>query len=435
VADPEHLARLRGPASVWNRWRAEHPTVQPDLSGADLAGAQLGTRNWQESYTPKELLQLVEDRGGLPNLRRVNFTGANLSGAVLQDLDFEESNLSSVNMARADLRSAHLRLVNLYAADLRSVDARGASFYRAHMSAADMTDADMRGASMDHVEFGGAVLANANLEECYFGFSRLDGVNATNARLKFAGLPHADLSDANFENADLYGATLEGCRLLKTNFRNADLRTAAVYGVSAWDVNLEGAKHTDLIINQDRFETTVTADDLEVAHFLYILMYNPRIRRVLDTITAKVVLILGRFTDERKAVLDALRTVLRDEHNYVPIVFDFQKPASRDLTETILTLAHLSRFVIADITDAKSIPQELSAIVPQLPSVAVQPILLSGASEYAMFEHFRRYPWVLPLRTYDSPSDLLSRLPEILAPAEGYAKAISDRAAGEPGSS
>src|SRR5215467_6314020 len=123
--------------------------------------------------------------------------------------------------------------------------------------------------------------------------------------------------------------------------------------------------------------------------FIYLLLNNKEIREVIDTITSKVVLILGRFTSERKRVLDALREELRN-HDYLPILFDFEKPTNRDITETVSTLAHMARFVIADITEAKSIPQELMRIVPSLPSVPVQPLLLASKQEYGMFEHFRK---------------------------------------------
>ena len=116
-------------------------------------------------------------------------------------------------------------------------------------------------------------------------------------------------------------------------------------------------------------------DNLEVAQFIYLLLNNQKIRHVIDTITSKVVLILGRFTPERKAILDAIRDELR-KRDYLPVLFDFEKPSSRDITETVSTLAHMAKFVIADITDAKSIPQELMAIVPTLPSVPVQPLLV-----------------------------------------------------------
>jgi hypothetical protein len=97
----------------------------------------------------------------------------------------------------------------------------------------------------------------------------------------------------------------------------------------------EGAKQQDLIITRDD-EPAITVDNIEVAQFIYLLLHNKKIRDVIDTITSKAVLILGRFTDERKAVLDALREELRNR-NLLPILFDFVIPASRDVTETIRT--------------------------------------------------------------------------------------------------
>jgi|ERR1051326_3186656 hypothetical protein len=105
----------------------------------------------------------------------------------------------------------------------------------------------------------------------------------------------------------------------------------------------------------------LTVDDLEVAQFIYMMLNNQTLRRIITTITTKTVLILGRFTEERKAVLDAVREELRQQ-DYVPIIFDFEPPPTRDLTEIVSTLAHIARFIVADITDPKSIPQELESI-------------------------------------------------------------------------
>jgi hypothetical protein len=58
-------------------------------------------------------------------------------------------------------------------------------------------------------------------------------------------------------------------------------------------------------------EAAITVDDIKVAQFIYLLLNNKEIREVINTITSKAVLILGRFSDERKAVLDAIRDELR----------------------------------------------------------------------------------------------------------------------------
>ena len=139
-------------------------------------------------------------------------------------------------------------------------------------------------------------------------------------------------------------------------------------------------------------------------------------------------LILGRFTAERKAVLDALREELR-KRDYLPILFDFALPERRNVTETVTLLARMARFIIADLTDPSSIPQELQAIIPSV-RVPLQPLLLEGSSLYSMFKDFdpQDFHWVLPVYRYKEPEQLLATLAEnVIAPAEKKVKALEER--------
>lgn len=233
----------------------------------------------------------------------------------------------------------------------------------------------------------------------------------------------ADLRGATFSGADLTGVSLNFSNLINTDFTNANLSNASIYGISAWSLKLDGVIQSNLIITLPN-EPVISVDNLEVAQFIYLLIENTKIRQVIDTITSKVVLILGRFTPDRKAILDAIQNELR-QRDYLPILFDFEKPSKRDITETISILAHIARFVIADITDARSIPQELLRIVPGLPSVPVQPLLHTSDNEYGIFEHFKRYPWVLETYTYKDLADLLVDLEyKIISPAEHLANEL-----------
>jgi hypothetical protein len=246
-------------------------------------------------------------------------------------------------------------------------------------------------------------------------------INLSGAHLDGADLIAADLSGADLSRANLIGADLSGARMIRVKLEGTNLSGCRVFGVSAWGlIGLENSIQEDLKITP-KSEPDILVGDLEIAQFIYILRYNEKIRKVIDAITSKVVLIIGRFTPERKAVLDAIRVELRNR-NYLPIIFDFPEPKNRNLTETVSTLAHLARFVIADITDAKSIPQELTAIIPILPSVPVQPILYAPTVEYGMFKDFNAYPWLLKIHRYNNIDDLLKSLEEkVIAPSEAKA--------------
>jgi len=372
MSNPEHLGKLLEGVEAWNKWRMQNPEIEPDLKEADLREANL----WKA------------------HLRDTNFRGANLSEANLREADLREAHLSKAHLWKAHLRDANVRGANLSEAYLREADLR-----EAHLG-----KADLRGANLSGTNLSDADLRGANLIEAYLGKANLHGANLSGTNLSGANLSGASLVDINLE-----GANLTGCR---------------VYGVSVWNASLEGATQSNLIITRDN-ESVIQVDNLQVAQFVYSLLNNKEIRNVIDTITSKVVLILGRFTAERKKVLDAIREELR-RRDYVPVLFDFEKPASKDLTGTVSTLANMARFIIADLTDSASVPHELATLAPST-VVPVQTVLLEGQREYAMFPDLvKRYHWVLEPYQYKSPELLIDQLKaRVIGPAE--AKAIELR--------
>src|SRR6266480_245579 len=269
-------------------------------------------------------------------------------------------------------------------------------------------------------------LSDANLYQANLYQANLYQANLHEANLGEASLGYAHLTYANLSKADLSKADLRRSSLVDTNLSYATLTNCSVYGISVWNVQTEGAIQDDLVITR-RDEPIITVDNLDLAQFIYLLLNNKKIRDVIDTITSKVVLILGRFTEERKVILDALRDELR-KHDYSPVLFDFEKPTSRSITETVRTLAHLARFILADITDPSSIPQELYAIVPTL-AVPVLPLLEASKREYSMFDDLRRtYHWVLPVYQYTDLASLYLSLEEnVINHAEQKAKELAQR--------
>jgi hypothetical protein len=291
---------------------------------------------------------------------------------------------------------------------------------------ANLSGLDLTGANLAEVYLHTSDLSKTNLSRVSLIGANLTGANLKGAILDETLLNMASLGGTNFSKARLIGADLTGANLTGANFMGASIVNCRVYAISAWKIQTKATIQSNLIITAYD-EPTITVDNLEVAQFVYLLLNNENIRHVIDTITSKVVLILGRFTPKRKIVLDAIRNKLR-ERDYTPILFDFEKPTNRDITETVSTLAHMARFVIADLTDAKSIPQELMSIVPNLPSVPIQPLLLTSDREYCMFEHFTRYSWVLPVYRYTDEASLLQSLQEkVITPAEQKAQELAKR--------
>jgi uncharacterized protein YjbI with pentapeptide repeats len=437
------------------------------LKGAHFSGANLrGADARQARFQKAELGRAVLDKAALENadfteanLEKCSFVAAHLykadftrarahsamiAGALLSVAKFDNADLTAACLAKCRLVEASFVDALMIATDLRWSVAKEAYFRRAHMthsylegavlqdatleaarlSQADLRRADLTGANLDECDLENADLSGATLCGATLADARLSKARFSGADLSGARLTRADLRSTNFERANLRGATLRGSLLTNANLKKADLSNSKVYGVSAWDVDLSGTTQVDLVFTP-KGEPKATVDDLELAQFIYLLSKNEKIRRLLDTMTRKVVLILGRFSEPQLGVLQAIKKELR-KLGYLPVLFTFEPSPSRNLTETVATLASLVRFVIADITSPKSVPQELQAIVSQLVSVPVQPIIAANQKPYGMFESIQERQSVLPLVRYAGIDGLRKSFAErVVRPAEEFTKSVA----------
>jgi hypothetical protein len=275
----------------------------------------------------------------------------------------------------------------------------------------DLSEANLYGTDLHGADLSGANLSRANLISAY-----LYEANLVAANLSEASLSQANLSGADLSFADLSFANLGGAVLVHTNLTRANLTQCTIYGISVWDVQLDGAKQNNLIITPHG-DPTITVDDLEVAQFVYLLLNHKKLRNVLNAVTERGVLLLGRFGGGGLEVLQAVAAKLREE-KYLPIIFDFERPHDRNFTETVEILASLSRFVIADLS-GPSVPQELYATVPHF-KIPFVPILEAGRKPFSMAPDLLEYPWVVrPPVIFASIDELVNLVPSrIIAPAE-----------------
>ncbi len=380
MANSEQIKILYQGVEAWNKWRDKNDEIKPDLSGANLSWRYLSGAYLFEA-----------------NLSGADLEGANLGWAFLEDTDLRGSDLS-----RADLHGAHLRGANLDGANLSGADLSGAWLSKAALNEANLFEANLSGAEL--------IWAN------------LSGANLSWTNLRKADLMGAILFEANLNNSDLTKAYLSNANLnrvsfVETKLEGADLSYSRVYGISAWNLKTnQDTKQLSLVIT-DWDEPIIHVDNIEIAQFIYLLLKHENLRQVLNSVTEKGVLILGRFGGGGIEVLRAVAEKLR-EMKYLPIIFDFERPRDRNYTETIKTLAGLSRFVIVDLS-GPSVPQELYATVPHF-KIPFVPILEKGKQRYAMFTDILEYDWVMkPIVEFDTTESLIEKLPsKIIKPAE-----------------
>ncbi|RAU20081.1 hypothetical protein CU669_20250 [Paramagnetospirillum kuznetsovii] len=190
MGNVHHLQHLGQGAGDWNAWRQQEPDVRPDLTNANLRGANLAGMDLSGS-----LLSLA-------NLRKAVLSGANLRDCNLPRACLEDADLSGAKLQGANLAGATLLRANFSGANMRMANLAGANLAgKMDLSGVDLTGANLAGAKLMGANFSGATLAGANLA----------GADARNAN--FTG---ADLTDAVTAGALLDGANMSGAVIRRT---------------------------------------------------------------------------------------------------------------------------------------------------------------------------------------------------------------------------
>ncbi len=448
MANQEHVEILKQGLEKWNTWRKEHPEIKPDLSGINfniegdivLAYCDFGDIDFTEvdfdllnqcgmslddyvsSFSGCELSLLDIDLrdvdlsgSSMEGLRVLNIDlrGANMNGAILSNTFFWKTDLTGATLTRADLCGAILCKTYLNEAIIDRGANLGATLIQdSELNHADFSGSRLEGACFRQVKLISATFCEADLREARF----------FDVNLRDADLSDSDLRGVTFNRADLKDANLTGARLIQTTWHDSKLLDCKIYGISAWNLELENTDQRGLIIT-DPDEPKITVDDLEVAQFIYLLLNYRKLRNVLNAVTERGVLLLGRFGGGGLEVLQAIAARLRDE-KYLPIIFDFERPYDRDFTETVKTLAGLAHFIIADLS-GPSVPKELEATVPNY-KIPFAFICQADAKPFSMSTDLFGFPCVLkPALRFSTVEDLLAKLQiSVIEPAKAMAEEL-----------
>lgn len=136
MANEDHVKRAGYAIGVWNRWRDEHPDIEPDLSGANLSAG----------LYRKGKLFTANLRG--TDFRRSNMREADFHGSALVQADLSKSDLRGANLSETDLTEAELSKANLVGANLERANLSGADLEKAQVDRANLTAARLTGVKL-----------------------------------------------------------------------------------------------------------------------------------------------------------------------------------------------------------------------------------------------------------------------------------------------
>ncbi len=283
---------------------------------------------------------------------------------------------------------------------------------------------DFSGMTLDgisiHAAFAeGLKIENVIIENCHFeegDFLRASfrGPRFRNTRFNKTIFTGAGFRDTTFINCNLNCINLTGA-----DFRVREISNTVVYSVSTWDLRTcDQNRQPRLVIEKthdlysDRIEQEKIpwmVDDIELAQLIHYLSNHRKIHDTFNILNDHGVLLLGRFHNGELTRRDRIGQWFR-HHGYLLIIFDFDRPDSLSFTETIITMAGLSKFVIADLS-GRSVPAELQGIF----NILNKPLLVFGDPS-ALLPDLEDNTTVITIETDDTK--LLEKLAEALPQLE-----------------
>ncbi len=353
----------------WNRWRKANKSIRPDLRDVELSGRFLSCLD-------------------LRNTR--------LDGAMLNRVDLHMSDLSGASLKNADLSSS----------DFFKARCRETNFTGAKLDFARLESADLSGAKFRESELRSANLMNANLTNASFIDAYLPGAKLDRANLKGTLFRYCDLGYASFMNAKLSGARITKCTARYVNAKRIEIGP----DVTQKDLNLGNVLSS---VYGGLYMRDINVDDLRAASFVGELEKPEALTHLINAGSKYMVLILGSFDRKSRKILAAIEANLWDTGR-IPIVYEFEGPNQRALVDAVRFFAVLSEFVIADITDPRSVAFELNALVPDL-AIPLVPLIREGSKPFAMFADLqRKYPWVMRPFAYRTTRQIDQQFPSII---------------------
>ncbi|SNS54372.1 Uncharacterized protein YjbI, contains pentapeptide repeats [Micrococcales bacterium KH10] len=191
-----------------------HSPLNPAV--VDLRGVDLSDTNWSP---------VVDESTG--TVLPVDLSGANLSGAVLDNASFMDTNLTDANLDGVHAQRTEFTGSTMVQVSARDAHLLGSSFTDLRAHQLDVTNSNLMEARFGHktiVEystFDNAYLDDAQVEDTVFNHCTFKDATMHNTRMQSTTFNDSDLSDVMALNAEFFDCTLTQTIIDRCDFTEA----------------------------------------------------------------------------------------------------------------------------------------------------------------------------------------------------------------------